>query len=72
MEFNLVTFVFSLLGMKDVILVPEAWNVISQVVMLFTAITIWQKSRSDNPFWDFVLKILNYLAGNVGGNKNAE
>ena len=37
-----------------------------------TVITLSIPSRSDNAFWDFVLKVLNNLAGNVGHNKNAD
>lgn len=45
---------------------------ITAVVTAATAITALTPSKSDNKIIDFVLKILNFVAGNVLKNKNAD
>ena len=50
-----------------------AWlNAITVVVMAATAITTLTKTKRDDKIIGFVLKVLNFLAGNFGHNRNAD
>ncbi len=71
-DFNLITFLLSLLGVGAGGAAPEIWNIVAQVVTLATGITMWLKSTSDNAAWDIILKVLKYLSGNVLNNTNAD
>jgi len=50
-----------------------AWTVaITGVVTAATAITALTPSKSDDKIVNSLLKVLNFLAGNFGMNKNAD
>ncbi len=45
---------------------------ISVVVTAATGLTALTKTTADDKFLNFILKILNFLAGNVFRNRNAD
>ena len=50
-----------------------AWlNALTALVTAATAITALTPSKSDDKVLNTILKVLNFLAGNVGKNKNAD
>lgn len=50
-----------------------AWlTAVTGLVTAATAITALTPSKSDDAVLDKVLKVLNFLAGNFGKNKNAD
>ena len=53
--------------------IPETWyGVVAMVVTIATAVTMFLNTKSDNPIIDKVLAILNFAAGNIAKNKNAD
>ena len=51
----------------------QAWvSAITTVVTACTAITMITPTTADDKFVNFVLKVLNFLAGNFFKNKNAD
>ena len=53
-------------------LLEQVFTVGPQIIAAATAVTIATKSNSSNPWASVVLKILKYLSGNFGNNKNAD
>lgn len=54
-------------------MVPETWyGLIAMVVTIATAITMFMSSKSDNPYISKLLGLLNFVAGNIAKNKNAD
>lgn len=51
---------------------PVWLTAITGVVTAATAITALTPSKSDDKVLNTILKVLNFLAGNVGKNKNAD
>lgn len=51
---------------------PVWLTAITGVVTAATAITALTPSKSDDEIINKVLRVLNFLAGNVGKNKNAD
>jgi len=50
-----------------------AWvSAVTALVTAATAITALTPTKADDAAVNFVLKILNLLAGNIGKNKNAD
>lgn len=50
-----------------------AWlTAITGIVTAATAITALTPTKTDDQVMNTVLKVLNFLAGNVGKNKNAD
>jgi len=47
-------------------------SIITIVITAANAITMAFPSTANNPFLNFVLKVLNFLAANVLKNKNAD
>ena len=52
--------------------VPEWARIGAYIVTAATAITALTPTRADDKVADFVLRVLNLLAGNVGKNRNAD
>lgn len=57
----------------------EVLNVLEQVLTIgpqilaaATGVTIFLKSTNSNPWINIVLKVLKWLSGNVGNNRNAD
>lgn len=50
-----------------------AWlTAVTGLVTAATAITALTPTRADNEVVDKILRVLNFLAGNVGANRNAD
>jgi hypothetical protein len=50
-----------------------AWIVaLTTVVTACTAVTALTPTQADDKWINIVLKVLNFLAGNIGKNKNAD
>jgi hypothetical protein len=50
-----------------------AWlTAITGVVTAATAITALTPTRADDEIADKILRVLNFLAGNIGANRNAD
>ena len=59
--------------MTEIIEALPSWLVaITAVVTAATAITALTPTKTDDKIINKVLKVLNFLAGNVGKNKNAD
>ena len=54
----------------DLVVTISVW--VGVIVGLANAITAALPSVKDNKIYNFVMKILNYLAVNIGKNKNAD
>ena len=52
--------------------VPAWVTAITGVVTAATAITILTPTKTDDKIINSILKVLNFLAGNFGKNKNAD
>jgi len=63
-------FITTILAYADQL--PAWLNAITGVVAAATAITALTPTTADNQILDFIAKILNVLAGNVGKNKNED
>jgi len=53
-------------------MIPEWLNAVFALVSGATAITMLTPTNADNKVVDFILKLLNMLAGNVLKNKNED
>lgn len=51
---------------------PQYLEIASYIIVAATAITSMTKTKSDDKVVNFIKKILNFLAGNFGKNKNAD
>lgn len=51
---------------------PPWVNAITGIVTAATALTALTPTKSDDKILDGILKLLNFLAGNIGKNKNAD
>ena len=51
---------------------PDWLNALSALVLGATGITLLTPTKKDNEILDAVSKVLNFLAGNVAHNKNAD
>ncbi len=51
---------------------PHYLSIAGYVVMAATGITAMTKTKSDDKVLNFIKKILNFIAGNFGKNKNAD
>lgn len=50
-----------------------AWiQAVSGIVTAATAVTIMTPTKSDDQILNWVLKVLNFLSGNFGHNKNKD
>jgi len=43
-----------------------------QIITAATGVTIFLKSTNSNPWASLALKVLKWLSGNVGNNRNAD
>ena len=51
---------------------PDWVDALAKLVLGATAITVLTPTKTDNKVLDYVLKALNFIAGNVLKNKNAD
>ena len=59
--------------MSEVLNVLEqVFTIGPQILAAATGVTIFLKSTNSNPWINLALKVLKYLSGNVGNNKNAD
>ena len=63
-------FVNTFLGFWDEL--PPWINAVTGVVTAATAITLMTPTKTDDKIINIVLNVLNFLAGNVFKNKNAD
>lgn len=50
----------------------QVFTVGPQIIAAATGATIFLKSTSSNPWASIALKVLKWLSGNVGNNRNAD
>ncbi len=50
----------------------QVFTIGPQVIAAATGATIFLKSTNSNPWANLALKVLKWLSGNVGNNKNAD
>ena len=50
----------------------QVFTVGPQIIAAATGATIFMKSTNSNPWVNLALKVLKWLSGNVGNNKNAD
>ena len=53
-------------------ILEQIFTIGPQILTAATGITIFLKSTNSNPWINLALKVLKYLSGNVGNNKNAD
>ncbi len=63
-------FVTKFIGWTDSL--PEWISALSAIVVAATGITVLTPTKSDDKIINGILKVLNFLAGNFGKNKNAD
>ena len=66
-ESGILDKLISLFGM-----LPDWLVAITSVVTAATAVTALTPSKADDRVLNAILKVLNFLAGNIGKNKNAD
>lgn len=50
----------------------QVFTVGPQIMAAATGVTIFLKSTNSNPWASIALKVLKWLSGNVGNNRNAD
>ena len=53
-------------------ILEQIFTIGPQILTAATGVTIFLKSTNSNPWINVVLKVLKWLSGNVGNNRNAD